>query len=232
MERVTEWLRRGTRDLGVWGSIHEAPVRCKNPGQALNPHRLWPPSSNGYLVHRFKVESIVVASFSDILAGEKGKVWLILHRDLDVEQIPFFLQAQQTLHELPSGFGTCISVSSPCGECRAFSTQLKPFTQHRLSFTWYQLLHGGHRRCRFKACPRLLHLASAAGVEPQTSWSRVQYLNHLNHSYYFYFYYALFFYLFALWTQLHLIIMLCWARSLPRARNVGHCGESNPRPFN
>ena len=54
VERVAEWLKRMTRDLGVWGSIPAALVMCRSLGQALNPHRLWPPSSNGYLVEREK----------------------------------------------------------------------------------------------------------------------------------------------------------------------------------
>ena len=88
VERVAERLRHGTRDLGVWGSIPGAPVRCKSLGQALNPHCLWPPSSNGYLVHRFKGGSIVAAEFYTILSRGKGKMWWTLHRDLDVKQIP------------------------------------------------------------------------------------------------------------------------------------------------
>ena len=62
MDRVAERLRHGTQDPGVWGSIPRAPVRCKRLGQALNLHSLWPPSSNGHLVHRFKVGSIVALS--------------------------------------------------------------------------------------------------------------------------------------------------------------------------
>ena len=53
-KHVAEWLRRRTRDLEVWGSIPVAPVMCRSLGQALNPHRLWSPSSNGYLVEREK----------------------------------------------------------------------------------------------------------------------------------------------------------------------------------
>ena len=36
VERVAEWLRSWTRDLGVWGSIHAVSVMCKSLGQALN----------------------------------------------------------------------------------------------------------------------------------------------------------------------------------------------------
>ena len=37
---------------------------------------------------------------------------------------------------------------------------------------------GVQRRCEFKVCLRLLHMTSAAGIKPQTPWSRVQRLNH------------------------------------------------------
>ena len=40
--------------------------------------------------------------------------------------------------------------------------------------TRYPLLLGGHRQIRFKACPRLLHMTSAAWNEPQTPRSWVQ----------------------------------------------------------
>ena len=51
-ESVTEWLRRWTRDQGVWGSTPATPVKkCKSFGQALKPHRC-PLSSNGYQVER------------------------------------------------------------------------------------------------------------------------------------------------------------------------------------
>ena len=43
--------------------------------------------------------------------------------------------------------------------------------------TRYPLLLGGQRQCGFKACPTLLHMTGAAGIEPQTSKSRVQRLN-------------------------------------------------------
>ena len=79
-----------TQDLTIWGSIPEAPVKCKSLGQALNPHCLWSPSSNGYLVHRFKVGSIV-AAVSRYPRQGKGKVWWILHRDLDIKQIALYL---------------------------------------------------------------------------------------------------------------------------------------------
>ena len=52
MEYVVEWLRHWTQDLGVWGSIPRVLVMCKSLGQALNPHRLCPPGSNGYQVER------------------------------------------------------------------------------------------------------------------------------------------------------------------------------------
>ena len=44
-----------------WSGVRfQAPVMYRSPGQGLNPHiELWLPSSNGYLVHRFKVGSTV-----------------------------------------------------------------------------------------------------------------------------------------------------------------------------
>ena len=45
------------------------------------------------------------------------------------------------------------------------------------SCTRYPSLLGGQGQCRFKACPRLLRMTGAAGIEPQTSKSRVQCLN-------------------------------------------------------
>ena len=70
VEWVAERLRRWTRDLEVWGSIPAAPVMCKSLGQALNPHCLWPPRSNGYLVHRFKVGSIVAGSIYALIIAK------------------------------------------------------------------------------------------------------------------------------------------------------------------
>ena len=55
LEHVAEWLRHWTQYLGVWGSIAATPVMCKGLGQALNPHHLWPPSSNEYHVERILV---------------------------------------------------------------------------------------------------------------------------------------------------------------------------------
>ena len=52
IERMAERLRRLTRDLAVRRSIPAALVMCKSLGQALNPHRLCPPSINGYQVER------------------------------------------------------------------------------------------------------------------------------------------------------------------------------------
>ena len=51
-EHMAEWLRCWTRDQEVWGSISEALVIYKSLGQALDPHRLYPPSSNGYQVEQ------------------------------------------------------------------------------------------------------------------------------------------------------------------------------------
>ena len=61
-----------TQDPGVRGSIPAMSVMGKSLGQALNPHCLWPPSSNGYLVHRFKVGSTVATAFA--LTSPGGKV--------------------------------------------------------------------------------------------------------------------------------------------------------------
>ena len=49
---MAEWLRRWTRDLGVFGSIPAALVMYKSLGQALNPHRLCPPSCDGHQVEQ------------------------------------------------------------------------------------------------------------------------------------------------------------------------------------
>ena len=46
VERVAEWLRHWTWDQGDWGSIPAVLVICESLGQALNPHCLWPLSSN------------------------------------------------------------------------------------------------------------------------------------------------------------------------------------------
>jgi hypothetical protein len=52
------------------------PVMCEKHGQALNSHRLWLASSNGYLVHRFKVELTVAAAAKLSSPGGKVKVCL------------------------------------------------------------------------------------------------------------------------------------------------------------
>ena len=44
--------RHWTRNQRVWGSIPTALVMSKILGQALNLHRLCPPSNNGYQVER------------------------------------------------------------------------------------------------------------------------------------------------------------------------------------
>ena len=49
VERVSEWLRRWTRDRGS-ASIPAALVICNSLRHALNPHCLCPPSSNGHQV--------------------------------------------------------------------------------------------------------------------------------------------------------------------------------------
>ena len=73
MKSMAERLRSWTQDPGVWGSIPATSVMGKNLGQALNPHCLLPPSSNGYLVHRFNVESTVAAAFALTSLGGKIK---------------------------------------------------------------------------------------------------------------------------------------------------------------
>ena len=50
--RLRHWLRRWTKDQGVWGSIPVVLVMCTSVWQALNLRRLWPPSSNGYQVEQ------------------------------------------------------------------------------------------------------------------------------------------------------------------------------------
>ena len=84
---MAERLRHWTRDLTVWGSIPETPVRCKSPGQALNPNFPWSLRSNGNLVYRSKVGSTVAAAFRAILVGGKVKSdeYCI---DIDMKQIP------------------------------------------------------------------------------------------------------------------------------------------------
>ena len=90
-------------------------------------------------------------------------------------------KAHQTLHQLPPCIGNhSFIVSSLWGECRAFSAAEAIHTEPNFHSTWYPLLLGGHsyRRSRFKACPRLSHMTSTAGIEPQTPWSWVQRLNY------------------------------------------------------
>ena len=80
------------------------------------------------------------------------------------------------------GYGThTYTVSSPWGECSHAAYKgngFIPFTTFFFRSTRYPLLLGDQRRCGFKACPRLLHMTGAAGIEPQTPRSRVLRLNH------------------------------------------------------
>ena len=78
---VAKRLRCWTRDLGVWGSIPASTVMCKNLGQALNPHCLWPPSSNGYLGHVSKVGSTCAgcALVAAPYRGRKRVGWTGMH---------------------------------------------------------------------------------------------------------------------------------------------------------
>ena len=64
VERMANRLRRWTRDQVVWGSISAALVMCKSIGQALIPHRLCPPSSNGYEVER-KIGTVWMVSAAE-----------------------------------------------------------------------------------------------------------------------------------------------------------------------
>ena len=52
MEHMADCLRRWTRDLRVKSLIPTALVMYKSLKQALKPHRLCPPSNNGYQVER------------------------------------------------------------------------------------------------------------------------------------------------------------------------------------
>ena len=59
------------------------------------------------------------------------------------------------------------TVSSSWGECSIFSAAEAIHTVSIFCSTLYPLLLGGQRRCEFKACPRLLHVTSAAGINPR-----------------------------------------------------------------
>ena len=78
--------------------------------------------------------------------------------------------------KLPPGIRThSFTVSSPWGECRAFSAAEAIHTVPIFRSTWYPLLLCG---CVFKACPRLLHMTSAVGIESRIPRSRVQRPHH------------------------------------------------------
>ena len=71
------------------------------------------------------------------------------------------------------------TVSSLWGESSTYSTAAAIHPVPIFHSTWYPLLLSGKKQCGFKACPRLLHVTGAAGIEPQTLWwSQVQCLNH------------------------------------------------------
>jgi hypothetical protein len=55
-ELMAQLVGRRTRDREVWGSIPQL-VKL---GKLLILHCLWPPCSNGYLVHESKVGSILL----------------------------------------------------------------------------------------------------------------------------------------------------------------------------
>jgi hypothetical protein len=80
-------VRCWTWEREVWGSIPGTLVMYKILGQDLHLHCLWPPSSNGYLVHRLKV--CVAALISAVLARGKVKVHWTMHKleYLDSKQI-------------------------------------------------------------------------------------------------------------------------------------------------
>ena len=71
-EQVAKWLRRWTRDLGF--SIPAVLVMCKSLGQAVNPHRLCPPSSYGYQVER-KIGTVWMATAAENCAAFSPGRW-------------------------------------------------------------------------------------------------------------------------------------------------------------
>ena len=67
---MAEWLRHWTRDLGFWSSI---PVMCKSLSQAVNPHRLYQPSSNGYQVERKLVPLRMATAAENTMHSPQGQ---------------------------------------------------------------------------------------------------------------------------------------------------------------
>ena len=86
VERVAECLRRWTRDLGVWSSIPPVPVMFNSLGQALNPHRFCPPSSNGYQVEwKLAPASAVENDLHSSHRYKTVKVWIIIPGVSDIK---------------------------------------------------------------------------------------------------------------------------------------------------
>ena len=103
VERLAERLRRWTQGLEIWGSIPASPVMCKSLGQALNPHCLWPPSSNGYLGHVSKVGSTCAgcALVAAPYRGRKRVCWICMHRYQTIKSVPLPLPLEHDALRVP-----------------------------------------------------------------------------------------------------------------------------------
>ena len=123
-----------------------------------------------FFAHRFTAEDWTKIYMTGIILQIKVKV---------VIYSPISPKAHGILHQLPPGIATLFPVSSLWGEYSAFSVVEASHTAPMFCSTWYQLLLGGQSWCGFKACPRLLRIASAAEIESQTPWSRDQRLYRL-----------------------------------------------------
>ena len=92
----------------------------------------------------------------------KVKVKVVIYNSISAK-------AHGTWHLLSAYIAThSFTVTSPWGEYIAFSAAEAIHTVPIFRSTWFPLLLGGHRWCRFKAYPRLLFMTSAEGIEPQT----------------------------------------------------------------
>ena len=69
---VADWLRHWTRDLGSWGSIAIRPS-CN---QALNLHRLWPPSSDGMKIGAVWMATAPDSELHSHHGNESVKEWV------------------------------------------------------------------------------------------------------------------------------------------------------------
>jgi hypothetical protein len=111
---VRGWVVRcWTRELGVWGSIPDTPVMYNILGQGLNPHCLWPPSSDGPLVHIFKVG---ITSF--LLVAQRpcqGEGW----RSAD-----YCILDRWTINMCPPSFLTIYRIMRGCCNCLNHTTGL------------------------------------------------------------------------------------------------------------